>query len=212
MARNLFDGLESVLTSAREGKIGTFEVHKAVQPRVRKYAYGLARAFRWVPICEVDDLEQEGLLIFWRDLGRYVYLCPVCGVARGCEDHFSAHMEVEHGQAWLPPKTTITGYLSSRVKAYMRAYLRNRRAACRDACQTVNMGEIDPGWFQDEAMEWRTPEIGALTHERFSILRELLETEVDARIRVAVAAWRRGALAAELGRLPLLPRESPRAR
>lgn len=189
MPRNLFDGLNSALVSAREGNLSPSEVHKIVQPQVRKYACGLARSFGWIAGSDVEDIEQEGLLIFWRDLGRYVYLCPVCGVARDCEDHYRAHLSVEHGLGWVDPKTIISSYLSSRVKAYMRAYVRNRRAGRRDVGKTVFMGDIE---YRADFTDGRSPEENTIALERFAYLRRLLEGEVDERIRVAVQAWMEG--------------------
>ena len=193
----LFDGFGLALLQAKADARFYVDAQKAVTPKIEAYAGGLVRQFPWLQ-GERDDLIQEGLLTFWREMRRFYFWCPVCGEKFGSADEFDRHCVEIHG-CQLTSRSDIALFLGSRVKAYMRHYATKSVAQCRDARKTV---ELDgDGWQESETVhDRRTPEDEAATAGMFAQIRRLIEAETDRRIREMVEACLRGDRGVEIYR------------
>lgn len=190
--RNLFGGLESQLLQAQAA--GSLDCHQVVEPRIKAYAGGLIRQFPLMARFKAD-MAQEGLLIFWRDLRRFLWICPVCDFQTKDPEEYSAHCQETHKKE-IVPKSDLGMFLSSRVKSYMRNFIWSEFAQKRDLRRTVLTGVDSDVERPDE----RTPEDQAATREAIERVRGLVEEELDARVREAVLACLEGLEGADVYR------------
>lgn len=185
MAQNLFRGLDNLFNQARRREVKPSQVYNIIYPIIKKYAHGIVRNLSYINYSEVDDLTQEGLLIFWRDLDKYRYICPKCDERFEFQEEFLEHIAKVHESNDIKPKTIISSHLSMKVKAYLSAYIRKSRAGRRDARLTHQLDDD----MDISVVTFETPETECISKDLIHKLKKSLDIERDNRIKIAIMGW-----------------------
>jgi hypothetical protein len=161
---------------------------RKVTPKLQAYAGKLALA---CPLGAVDlnDYVQEGIIIVWRNLSRYRFICPLCNAKFQRLDSFKDHGESDHGEA-IEPTVSLARWLDYSIKRYMKNHLRSMRRSERKAEDFFPM-DFTVGDYTENTSLIR-PDVAMFSRLAVERLEELASIESNPKVQMLVKGCLQG--------------------